>query len=79
MPMIPATILNDKAWQSFKIPVLFMVGENEKMYPAQKAVSRLNRVAPQVKTEIIPRAGHDLTFVQADTVNSRILEFLEHR
>jgi pimeloyl-ACP methyl ester carboxylesterase len=79
MPVIPATILNDKAWQSFKIPVLFMVGENEKMYPAQKAVHHLNRVAPQIETEVIPQAGHDLTFVQAETVNSEILDFLEHR
>lgn len=79
MPVIPATILNDKAWQGFKISVLFMVGENEKMYPAQKAVSRLNCVAPQIETEIIPQAGHDLTFVQVEMVNDRILDFLEHR
>lgn len=76
MPMIPATILNDETWQSFKTPTLFMVGENEKMYPAQKAVSRLNLVAPQIKTEIISQAGHDLTFAQADVVNGRILDFL---
>lgn len=77
MPIIPATILNDTAWQSFKIPVLFMVGENEKMYSAQKAVSHLNRVAPQIKTQVIPQAGHDLTFAQAEMVNRRILDFLE--
>jgi pimeloyl-ACP methyl ester carboxylesterase len=79
MPVIPATILNDKAWQSLKTPVLFMVGENEKMYPAQKAVSHLNRVVPQIETEVIPQAGHDLTFVQAEMVNNQILNFLEHR
>lgn len=78
MPVIPATLLNDEAWQSFKIPVLFMVGENEKMYPAQKAVSRLNRVAPRIETEVIPRVGHDLTFTQAELVNGRILDFLEN-
>ena len=78
MPVIPATLLNDEAWQSFKIPVLFMVGENEKMYPAQKAVSRLNRVAPRIETEVIPRVGHDLTFTQAELVNGRILDFLDN-
>lgn len=77
MRMIPATILKDEAWQSYKIPVLFMVGENEKMYPAHKAVRRLNRVAPQIRTDVILQAGHDLTIVQAKIVNSRILEFLE--
>ena len=79
MPMIPATILNNEAWQSFRIPVLFMVGENEKMYPAQKAVSRLNRVAPRIETEVIPRAGHDLTFAQTEMVSGKILNFLEYR
>lgn len=79
MPVIPATILNDKAWQNFKIPVLFLVGENEKMYPAQKAVSHLGRVAPQIETQVIPKAGHDLTFAQAEMVNGRILDFLENR
>ena len=79
MPIIPATVLSDKAWQSFQIPVLFMVGENEKMYPAQKAASHLNRVAPRIETEVISRAGHDLTFTQAELVNGRILEFLGHR
>lgn len=79
MPIIPATILTDKAWQSFQIPVLFMIGENEKMYPTEKAVSRLNRTASQIETEIIPQAGHDLTFAQAGMVNDRILDFLGSR
>ena len=54
-----------------------LVGENEKLYSAAEAVERLNRVAPQVRTEIIPGAGHDLTFVQTELVNRRIVEFLE--
>lgn len=76
LPMIPATVLEDKALRDFKVPTLFMIGENEKMYSAQKAVRRLSRVAPQIETEIIPHAGHDLWFVQADRVTGKILEFL---
>jgi hypothetical protein len=54
-----------------------LVGENEKIYSAQKAVQRLNTVAPQIKAEIIPKAGHDLTFVQAEMVTRKVLEFLK--
>ncbi|MBF8285556.1 MAG: hydrolase or acyltransferase, alpha/beta fold family, partial [Anaerolineales bacterium] len=73
---IPATVLSAQALQGLAMPTLFLVGENEKMYPAQKAVQRLNRVAPQIKTEIIPQAGHDLWMVQAESVTRKMLEFL---
>jgi pimeloyl-ACP methyl ester carboxylesterase len=50
--------------------------ENEKLYPAKQAVERLNTIAPQIRTEIIPGAGHDLTLVQAALVNKTVLDFL---
>lgn len=70
------TVLSDEEWRRFPVPGLFMVGENEKIYSAKAAVRKLNRLAPQVKTEIIPNAGHDLTFVQADLVSRKIVSFL---
>jgi pimeloyl-ACP methyl ester carboxylesterase len=69
-------VISDKAWQGFHVPCLFLVGEHEKIYSAQAAVRRLSRVAPQVKAEIIPGAGHDLTMVQADLVARKVLAFL---
>jgi pimeloyl-ACP methyl ester carboxylesterase len=74
--MIWPTVIDDEAWRGFSVPGLFLVGENEKIYSAEAAVRRLNRVAPQIKTEIIPGAGHDLTLVQPDLVAERILGFL---
>lgn len=70
------TVIDDKGWQGFRVPCLFLVGENEKIYSAQAAVWRLKRVAPQVKAEIIPGAGHDLTIVQAELVIRKVLAFL---
>ena len=70
-------VLTDAEWAALKVPVLFLVGEHEKIYSAEKAVRRLKRVAPQVRAEIIAGAGHDLSFVQAETVNRTILEFLQ--
>ena len=74
-----STVLDDKAWQGFSVPCLYLVGENEKIYSARKAVGRLKRVAPHVKAEIIPGAGHDLTMVQADLVAGKVLAFLGER
>ncbi len=74
LPVPP--VLTDAEWASWKVPTLFLVGEHEVIYNAAKAVRRLERVAPQVRAEIIPGAGHDLSFAQAALFNRRILEFL---
>jgi pimeloyl-ACP methyl ester carboxylesterase len=74
--LVPATVLDDAALRSWQTPTLYVVGENERIYPAHAAIARLNRLAPQIKTTLIPRAGHDLWYVQADAVNRAIVEFL---
>ena len=73
------TALDDQTWRDFSVPCLFVVGEHEKIYSAKAAVKRLNRVAPQVRTEVIPGAGHGLTITQPDLVARKALEFLEER
>ena len=75
--MVNPTVLEDTELQSIKVPALYLVGENEKIYSAQEAVQRLNKVAPHIKIEVIPDAGHDLTIVQAEMVNRKVLEFLK--
>jgi pimeloyl-ACP methyl ester carboxylesterase len=75
--LVKPTVLQDAELKSIKIPALFLVGENEKIYSAQKAILRLNKVAPHIKTEVIPNAGHDLTVVQAEMVNAKVIEFLK--
>ncbi len=74
---ISPTVLEDEELQNIKVPALYLVGENEKIYSAQKAVQRLHKVAPQIKVAVIPDAGHDLTIVQAEKVNAKVLEFLK--
>lgn len=74
VPMSP--VLTDSEWRRFAVPALFLVGEHEVIYSARKAVRRLARTAPRVKAEIIPEAGHDLTFAQSDLVNQKMLAFL---
>jgi pimeloyl-ACP methyl ester carboxylesterase len=74
--MMWPTVLRDDEWRRFRVPALLLLGENEKIYSAKAAVRRINRLAPGIKTEIIPGAGHDLTLVKPDLVAERILAFL---
>jgi pimeloyl-ACP methyl ester carboxylesterase len=77
--LVRPTLLTDEELKSIKVPTLFMVGENEKIFSAGKALARLKSVAPQIRTELISKAGHDLTLAQAEMVNSKILEFLKEQ
>jgi len=77
--MVSPTVLSDEDLGNLEMPVLFLVGENEKRYAAEEALARLENVTPYVHTKIIPGAGHDLTIVQVDMVNRMILDFLEKK
>ena len=77
--LIRPTVLDDADLMSINVPTLYLVGEHEKIYSAGKAIQRLHKMAPQIKTEVLPDAGHDLTFVQPEMVNKKILEFLRER
>ena len=75
--LIQPTVLEDMELMRIKMPALYLVGENEKICSARKAIQRLHKVAPQIITEVIPDAGHDVSFVQAELVNERVLAFLK--
>lgn len=62
---------------NIKVPVLFLMGENEKTFSCQSAIERINKIAPQAQAEIIPHAGHDLNLAQANLVNQKVLAFLK--
>jgi len=70
--MVRPTVLDDEQLQRIRVPTLFLVGENERIYSPLKAIDRLNRVAPLIKKDIIPKAGHDLFIVQAEMVKRKL-------
>ncbi|MHA2104979.1 MAG: alpha/beta fold hydrolase [Candidatus Hodarchaeales archaeon] len=73
------TVLSDKDWQNLKVPTLFLTGENEFIYPATKAIKKLNTIAPKIKTEITSNAGHDLAIVKPEWVSKEVMEFLKDK
>ena len=71
-------MLSDKELQGLQVPTLYIVGEHEKIYAPQKAIQRLGMVAPQIKTMMIPDAGHDLLALQTALINRTVLELLHN-
>jgi pimeloyl-ACP methyl ester carboxylesterase len=75
--LLNPTVLTYAELKSISVPMLFLVGENEKIYSAERAIQRLNEVAPHIQTQLELDAGHDLTIVQSEVVNQAILEFIQ--
>jgi len=75
--LVPANVLSDVELSAIKMPALFMVGVNEKIYSPQKACERLTEVAPQIRTRLLPDCGHDLSVVQAALVNREVVGFFD--
>jgi len=69
-------VLSDDELARLSMPVLFVAGEHERIYGAERAKKRLVRVAPRIQFATVAGAGHDMTTVAADMVNRMILEFL---
>jgi pimeloyl-ACP methyl ester carboxylesterase len=74
--MVRPTVLNDEELKSIKCSALFLFGEYEMIYSPNKAIDRLERIAPHIKKEIIPDVGH-ATILRPQSVNEKIIKFLE--
>jgi len=79
-PKIPLsmTVLTDEELQGINVPVLYLVGENERLYSVKEAVDHLNTVAPGIETTVIPNTGHCMLITYPEIVTEKILEFLDH-
>lgn len=76
--IVRPTVLSDEDWQQLAVPTQFLIGRNDVSYSAERAVQRLDDVAPSVETAIVD-GDHHLTIVQPDWVSEQILGFLADR
>ena len=76
---IPPTVLADEDWQRLAVPTLFVVGEHDVTYSAQRAIERLASVAPDVETLLASDADHHVSIVKPDWLAEVVLSFLEGR
>ena len=74
--IVRPTVLSDEELRSLRCQILFLFGEKEKIYSHEKAMARLETVAPHIKKEIIPDAGH-ISITRAPQFNKKVIAFLK--
>jgi len=53
--------------------MLYLIAVNEKLCSSQKAIQRLNQVAPNIKAKIVPTAAH---YSIMEEMGRAVFEFL---
>ena len=71
------TVYSDEELKQIDRPALLLIGASEKIYDANKVIERAQRLMPNLSADIIPNAGHLLIMDQPETINARILMFLD--
>ena len=74
---VQPNMLTDTELNKLSMPVLYLIGEHDTVCNPKLAIERLNKVAPEIKTELISGTGHDLMFTHTEMVNNTMLNFLK--
>ena len=74
--VVRPTVLSDEDLKSLKCQAFFLFGEKERIYSPDKAMERLDNIAPHIKKVIIPGVGH-MSILQSPLLNKKIIAFLE--
>ena len=72
-------VFSDEELRRLPMPVLVLIGENEVIYDARNALARARQLIPNFDGAIVPECSHDMCSSQYQTVDARVLDFLnEH-
>jgi len=75
---ITASVFSDNELRALHVPVLLLIGEQEVMYDPAEALARAGRLITEFEGELVPRCKHDMCSSQYQTVDARVLDFLNH-
>ncbi|MFD0717058.1 alpha/beta fold hydrolase [Paenibacillus sp. GCM10027626] len=75
LPVVPR-VIEKEAWNKLSAPVLFLVGDEEKIYDAEQVKQRVSESLPNSTICTIYGAGHCLILEQKASVNEAIREFV---
>ncbi len=67
---------DDELCRLSETPALLLLGENEKLYSAQRAARRIQAVAPRIRVELVAGAGHLVCSTHAAEVSGIATAFL---
>jgi len=70
-------VFSDDELRAMQVPVLLLIGENEVIYDAAKALDRAQAFLPNFEGELVPQSNHDMCTSQHRIVNDRMLDFLK--
>lgn len=76
LPVVPR-VIGKEAWSRLSAPVLFLVGNEERIYDAEKVKHRVSEALPGAVIRTISEAGHCLMLEQRTAVNEVIREFMQ--
>lgn len=75
LPVVPR-VISKEAWSKLSAPVLFLVGDEEKIYKANKVMERVKKTLQDSEVILINGAGHCLIIEQQSAVNEAIRRFI---
>ena len=70
------TVFSAQELEQIKIPVLLLVGEQERLYQPRALIRAAQKLMPKIETAIVKNAHHIAALSQPDVVNRHILKFL---
>ena len=69
-------VFSDDELRAVQVPVLLLIGENEVIYDAAKALGRARQLLPNFEGELVPEANHNMSGSHYQIVDARVLDFL---
>ena len=73
---IMPTVFSDDELRALDVPVLLLIGEQEVLYDPAKALVRARQLMPKFEGELVPDCKHDMCISQYQSVELRVLDFL---
>ena len=73
---VMSTVFSEEELRNYKNSTLLLIGENEVIYPATKAIAYAKKCITNLEAHIIPGANHSFTLEHAEIVNEHMLRFL---
>jgi pimeloyl-ACP methyl ester carboxylesterase len=70
-------VFTDAELAGLQAPTLLLIGDREVIYDPRAALARARRLIPRLTAGLLPDASHLLSAERAESVNDRIVAFLE--
>jgi len=76
--IMPA-VFSDEELRALHMPVLLLIGEDEVIYDAAKALARARALLPNFEGELVPGSNHNMCGSHYQIVDARVLDFLNDK